>query len=157
MSWHKPSLAGVDNLCNIRFEPLHNDSRKQFIKGITKADWSKLSDQVRMSNFWNKHQVCESPIWRYSKLFKNFLRVGVLWGVGVRRRLGFVWVGVEELWSDEWGIVQDVLWLCGCGIKSSFGFLYRVHGLKGWWVLFSARTGVHASSLHAVRVHLTWL
>ena len=40
-------------------------------------------------------------------------RVGVLWGVGVRRRSRFVGVGVKELWSDEGGIVQGLLGLRG--------------------------------------------
>ena len=84
-------------------------------------------------------------------------RVGVLWGVGVRRRLRFVGVGVKELWSDEGGIVQGLLGLCGCGMKSIIVFFQVIHVLKWWSDLFSAWTGGHASSLHAVRFHITWL
>ena len=44
-------------------------------------------------------------------------RVRVLWGVGVRRRSGSIGVGVKELWFDEGGIVQELLGLCGYGMK----------------------------------------
>ena len=66
-------------------------------------------------------------------------------------------VGVKELWSDEGSIVQGLLGLCGCGMKSIIVFFQVIHVLKWWSDLFSAWTGGHASSLHAVRFHITWL
>ena len=77
-------------------------------------------------------------------------RVRVLWGVGVRRRSRSIGVGVKELWFDEGGIVQELLGLCGCGMKIIIVFLQVLHVLKGWCEMFSAWTGGHARSLHAV-------
>ena len=41
---HKASLTGVDGLCHVGFESMNNDTRQQFVKGITKANRTKLSD-----------------------------------------------------------------------------------------------------------------
>ena len=84
-------------------------------------------------------------------------RVGVLWRVGVRYRSGSVELGVEELWSDEGGIVQELLRLCGCRMKNVNVFLEVLHVLKGWSELFNDWTSGHARSLHAVRAHFMWL
>ena len=70
---HKSSLAGVYALCNVRFELMYNDTRQQFVEGITKANWTKLSDQFGISYFWNKDQVCDTPARRDSKVLKDVL------------------------------------------------------------------------------------
>ena len=41
---HKPSLTRVNHLCHIRFEPLDNDTRHQFVKGIAETNGTKLGD-----------------------------------------------------------------------------------------------------------------
>ena len=75
----------------------------------------------------------------------------------MRRMSGSIGVGVEELWSDEGVIVQEQRGLCGCGMKIVIFILQVLHVLKVWCELFSARIGGHASNLHAVQVHFTWL
>ena len=55
MPRHKPSLARIDNLGNIGFEPLHKQARKQLIKGITQANWAKLRDSFQMCYLGNKN------------------------------------------------------------------------------------------------------
>ena len=41
---HKPSLTRVNHLCHIWFEPLDNDTRHQFVKGIAETNGTKLGD-----------------------------------------------------------------------------------------------------------------
>ena len=43
-AWHKPSLTRVNRLCHIGFEPLNNDTRHQFVKGIAETNGTKLGD-----------------------------------------------------------------------------------------------------------------
>ena len=39
---HKASLTGVDGLCHVGFESMNNDTRQQFVKGITETNGTKL-------------------------------------------------------------------------------------------------------------------
>ena len=41
---HKPNLTRVNRLCHIGFEPLDNDTRHQFVKGIADTNETKLGD-----------------------------------------------------------------------------------------------------------------
>ena len=43
-AWHKPSLTRVNHLCHVRFEPLSNDTRHQFVKGVAETNGAKLGD-----------------------------------------------------------------------------------------------------------------
>ena len=43
-AWHKTSLTGVNGLYHVGFESMNNDTRQQFVKGITDANRTKLSD-----------------------------------------------------------------------------------------------------------------
>ena len=52
---------------------MHNDTRQQFVEGITKTNWMKLSDQLGMGYLWNKDQVRDALRRRDSKLRKNVL------------------------------------------------------------------------------------
>ena len=52
---------------------MHNDTRQQFVEGIRKTNWMKLSDQLGMGYLWNKDQVHDTLARRDSKLRKNVL------------------------------------------------------------------------------------
>ena len=41
---HKPSLTRVNHLCHVRFEPLNNDMRHQFVKCVAETNGAKLGD-----------------------------------------------------------------------------------------------------------------
>ena len=44
LAWHKPSLTRVNRLCHVGFEPMDNDTRHQFVKGIAKTNRTKVGD-----------------------------------------------------------------------------------------------------------------
>ena len=52
---------------------MHNNTRKQFVKGIAETDRTKVRDQIGVGHFRNKDQVCDLPVRRDSEKLKNFL------------------------------------------------------------------------------------
>ena len=71
--WHKPSLIGVNDFCHVGFESVYNDTRQHLIKGITKANRTKLSDCFRVGYFWDEGQIRVTLARRESVLCENVL------------------------------------------------------------------------------------
>ena len=66
-------MARVNHLCHIGFEPLDNDTRHQFVKGIAETYGMKLGDKLRVGYFWNKNQICDTPARRDHVLGEDIL------------------------------------------------------------------------------------
>lgn len=63
---HKPRLAGVNYICNISFQPLQDDSRYLFIKGITQTNWAKLGNHFQVRHFRYQDKIGYTPLRRNS-------------------------------------------------------------------------------------------
>ena len=57
-SRHEPRLTRIDDFRREGFEPLHNNTRQEFVKGVAEANGPKLVNQFRVGHFRNKDQVC---------------------------------------------------------------------------------------------------
>ena len=66
-------MTRIDGFRHERFEPLHDNTRQEFVEGVAEINRPKLIDQFRVGNFWDEDQVCVPPGWRNCEMLKNVL------------------------------------------------------------------------------------